>query len=76
MNKENIDIAYDIRRLFLRLVDEDLQEKVLEEARELYPEFPGRLTTTFWALGREICRPTDPTCLVCPLYGCCRKNEN
>lgn len=78
LDKENIDIAYDIhiRRLFLRLglVDNDVQEEVLAEARKLYPEFPGRLTTAFWTLGREVCRPTDPSCLICPLYQCCDKD--
>lgn len=77
-DKENIDIAYDIhiRRLFLRigLVDEDIQEKILESARRLYPEFPGRLTTAFWTLGREMCRPTEPACLICPLNTVCEKN--
>ena len=74
-DKENIDIAYDIhiRRLFTRLslVDEDTQENVLEAAKKLYPEFPGKLTTAFWTLGREFCRPTDPSCLICPLYEDC-----
>ncbi len=78
LDKENIDIAYDIhiRRLFLRigLVDEDSQEQILNEARKLHPEFPGRLTTAFWTLGRELCRPTDPACLICPLYEYCDKN--
>ena len=78
IDKKNIDIAYDIhiRRLFLRLglVDEDVQEKILEEARKIYPEFPGRLTTAFWTIGREFCRPTEPTCLICPLYECCDKD--
>lgn len=77
-DKENIDIAYDIhiRRVFLRLglVDNDVQEEILAVARKLYPEFPGRLTTAFWTLGREMCRPTEPSCLICPLYQCCDKN--
>lgn len=78
IDKENIDIAYDIhiRRLFLRLglVDEDIQEKVLEAAKKLYPDFPGKLTTAFWTLGREVCRPTDPACLICPLFEVCDKD--
>lgn len=78
LDKKNIDIAYDIhiRRVFLRLglVDEDVQEKILEKARKIYPEFPGRLTTAFWTIGREFCRPTEPACLICPLYECCDKN--
>ncbi len=78
LDKENIDISYDvhIRRLFLRLgiINNDTQEEVLAEAKKLYPEFPGRLTTAFWTLGREVCRPTDPSCLICPLYQCCNKD--
>lgn len=78
LDKENIDIAYDIhiRRLFLRLglVDKDEQDLILKEAKLLYPEFPGRLTTAFWTLGREVCRPTDPACLVCPLYEYCDRD--
>lgn len=78
IDKENIDIAYDvhIRRLFLRLglVDKDEQDLILEEAKKLYPEFPGRLTTAFWTLGREVCRPTDPSCLICPLYEYCDRD--
>lgn len=77
-DKKNIDIAYDIhiRRLFLRLnlVDEDKSEKIIEKARELYPEFPGKLTTAFWTLGRKICHLNEPLCLICPLYECCDKN--
>lgn len=78
LDKENIDIAYDIhiRKLFLRLglVDEDMQEIILEKARKLYPKFPGRLTTAFWTIGREMCHSTEPTCLICPLYQYCDKN--
>lgn len=78
IDKQNIDIAYDIhiRRLFLRigLVDEDNQAKILASARQIYPEFPGRLTTAFWTIGREICRPTEPSCLICPVYNVCDKN--
>ena len=78
LDMENIDIAYDIhiRRLFLRLglVNDDVQDEILAEARKLYPEFPGRLTTAFWTLGREVCHPSEPACLICPLYNCCDKN--
>lgn len=78
IDKENIDIAYDIhiRRLFIRigLVNEDSQEEILSEARKMYPSFPGKLTTAFWTLGREICNFSNPSCLVCPLYQYCDKN--
>ncbi len=77
IDKENVDIAYDIhiRRLFLRLglVDNDIQEEVLESAKRMNPKFPGELTTGFWHIGREICRPTNPSCLICPLFSECNR---
>lgn len=80
LDKENIDIAYDvhIRRLFYRigLVNVDTQEKILESARFINPSFPGRLTTAFWQIGRDICRPTNPDCLKCPLYKECDKKRD
>lgn len=78
LDKYNIDIAYDIhiRRLFLRLglVENDVQEEILQSAKRLYPEFPGRLTTAFWSIGREICHATEPSCLICPLFSECDRN--
>lgn len=78
LDKQNIDIAYDIhiRRLFTRLelVNEDTQDKVLAAAKRLYTDFPGKLTTAFWVLGRDICRPTNPLCDKCPLFDVCKKN--
>jgi len=58
----------------LGLVTEDKQDNVVNAAKKLYPEFPGRLTTAFWTIGREICRPTEPSCLICPLYCSCKKD--
>ena len=76
-DKENIDIAYDIhiRRIFLRMgvVDRDVQDDILLSARRMNPEFPGKLTTSFWALGRDICRPSAPNCEKCPLDKICKK---
>ena len=78
LDRQNIDIAYDIhiRRLFLRLglVENDVQEEILQSAKRLYPEFPGRLTTAFWNIGREFCHATDPSCLICPLFSECDRN--
>lgn len=77
-DKQNIDIAYDvhIRRTFLRigLVDNDIQDEIIESARKIYSEYPGKLTTAFWTIGRDYCRPTDPACLLCPLCKLCDKN--
>ena len=77
-DKQNVDIAYDvhIRRTFLRigLAQNDIQDEILESARKIYPEYPGKLTTAFWTIGRDYCRPTDPVCLICPLSQLCEKN--
>lgn len=38
--------------------EKDTLKDVTEAARRLNPKFPGYLTSPFWALGRNICRPT------------------
>jgi len=77
-DKENINIAYDvhIRRICLRtgFVKQDTLEDVTAAGKTLYAKFPGRLTSTFWAIGRDICRPTNPRCTECPIESCCEKN--
>lgn len=79
-DKNNIDIAYDvhIRRIFLRmgLVDKDTQDNVVNEAKKINPEFPGELTTSFWAIGREYCFANNPDCINCPLKDCCEEYNN
>lgn len=45
----------------------------MEAARKIYPPFPGRLTSSFWAIGRDICRPTEPMCDRCPINMFCEK---
>lgn len=76
-DKENIDIAYDvhIRRIFLRagFCEKDTLKDVTEAARRLNPKFPGYLTSPFWALGRNICRPTEPLCGQCPIRPFCAR---
>ncbi|NFH17691.1 endonuclease III [Clostridium botulinum] len=72
-----IDIAYDIhvRRVFLRigLVKSDTLEQVTEVAKLIYPDFPGKLTTPIWVIGREYCRPTNPLCDNCPISNLCER---
>ena len=74
-DKENINIAYDIhiRRICLRtgFCTQDTIDDVIEAGKRLLPEFPGRLTSSFWAIGRDICRPTNPLCMECPLNDVC-----
>lgn len=73
----NVDIVYDIhiRRIFLRagFCKEDTLKDVIDGARKLYPEFPGYLTSAFWAMGREICRPSNSHCDECPITKFCDK---
>ncbi len=77
-DKENINIAYDIhiRRICLRagFCSQDTIEDVTMAGKRLLPEFPGRLTSSFWAIGRDICRPSNPLCCECPLDDICEHN--
>lgn len=78
IDKENINIAYDIhiRRICLRagFCSQDTIEDVIMAGKHLMPEFPGRLTSSFWAIGRDICRPSNPLCSECPLDDICDHN--
>lgn len=77
-DKENVDIIYDIhiRRIFLRagFCTKDSLKDVIDAAKRLNPEFPGYLTSSFWAIGREICRPSEPRCDKCPINAFCEKH--
>lgn len=75
--KQNIDIIYDIhiRRIFLRagFCNKDTQKDAVEAARRINPDFPGYLTSALWAIGREICCPTNPLCNECPISLYCER---
>lgn len=77
-DKENINLIYDIhiRRICLRagFCANDTIEDITNVGRYIYPEFPGRLTSSMWAIGRNICRPTNPICDLCPLNNVCDYN--
>lgn len=74
-NKESINLAYDIhiRRICIRtgLADADTLEQITKVGKDIFPEFPGRLTSPLWAIGRDICRPSEPNCQQCPLDSLC-----
>ena len=78
-DKENIDIIYElhIRKIFLRagFCEHDSYEAITQAARKINPEFPGYLTSAFWAIGREICHPNDPECGICPINNFCKYYE-
>lgn len=71
------DIAYDVhvRRVFLRtgLAATDDVGEMVESARSLSPERPGRLDFPAWDIGRRWCRPGAPLCDPCALCGVCPK---
>ena len=48
-------------------VDKDIQFL----ARCIFPEFPARIDTLFWNVGREWCEENDPECNECPLREIC-----
>ncbi|MDL2272977.1 hypothetical protein LJC34_00235 [Oscillospiraceae bacterium OttesenSCG-928-G22] len=79
-DKHNINLAYDvhIRRICLRtgFAKKDSIDEVTRVGQSIFPDFPGRLTSSFWAIGRDICRPTSPDCLKCPIDAdCAHKTE-
>lgn len=68
-------VAYDVhvRRVFLRtgMVDIDTLEAVAEAARSACPDSPGVLDLATWLVGRESCRPVEPSCDRCRIGHAC-----
>jgi len=74
-----IDISPDvhIKRVFRRLgfiPDEASIDEVIYCARELNPGYPGIFDLSCWEIGRNWCRPNNPTCSECYLDKLCPKN--
>lgn len=73
--RERGQVAYDVhvRRVFLRagLVDCDSIDAIEAAAARACPEAPGTLDLAAWLVGRESCRPKDPTCGTCRLGSVC-----
>ena len=71
----SIDISPDVhvRRVFwrLELVKDKSNEQVMYRARELKPQFPGRLDLPAWQIGRKWCRPNTPLCSECFMKEVC-----
>lgn len=74
---EGSDVAYDIhlRRVFLRtgLAERDDLDHMLDTARRLNPERPGRLDFVAWRIGRTWCHAGTPDCDSCLLSDVCPK---
>ncbi|MBI2852438.1 MAG: iron-sulfur cluster loop [Chloroflexi bacterium] len=75
-----VDISPDIhiKRVFTRLglVREDASnDEIIYCAREWNPTYPGIVDLSTWEVGREWCRPHNPTCEACFLTDFCPKIE-
>ena len=72
-----IDVSYDVhvRRVFLRLglAESDTMPAILQAARELSPDYPGKLDLGAWYVGRTWCRPSRPDCEACRMSDVCPK---
>lgn len=73
-----IDVSPDVqvRRILFRLgliSDESDTTMTVYKAKEINPTFPGIIDLACWIWGRELCNPTNPFCIQCPLNDVCRK---
>lgn len=73
-----IDVSPDVqvRRILFRLgliSDESDTTMTVYKAKEINPTFPGIIDLACWIWGRELCNPTNPLCIQCPLNDVCRK---
>ncbi len=73
-----IDISPDVQveRVFIRLglIDENAtNDELIYCARELNPEYPGIFDLSAWDIGRNWCRPKNPSCEECYLKSYCPK---
>jgi hypothetical protein len=77
-DKRYIDISPDVqvKRVFKRLgfiEDENNIDALIYTARELNPDYPGIFDFSVWDLGRDLCRPREPSCNECFLNTLCPK---
>jgi len=75
-DKVDIDISADVQvvRVFTRLGlvrEGGSNEEVIYRARELNRPYPGVFDLATWEIGRQWCRPNEPTCLKCYLKDLC-----
>jgi len=72
---QKIDVKPDthVARVFYRtgLATVRSGKACVEAARQLHPEFPGRLDWPTWEIGRTWCHEHDPDCVTCPLCRVC-----
>ena len=78
---DKIDIAVDrhVERVFTRtglvMPSDNIKKMVIAKARELCPDYPGKLDLPIFNLGRNCCTRQNPECDCCPLAERCQKNN-
>lgn len=75
-DKFSIDVSPDvhIQRVFKRLglVGQRASlEEIVYTAREMNPRYPGIFDLSVWEIGRNWCRPHNPTCELCYMNEVC-----
>lgn len=80
-DKTGIDISPDVhvKRVFIRLgliSKNSSNEELIYRARELNPSYPGIFDPSAWEIGRDWCRPQNPSCSQCYLSESCPRIMN
>lgn len=81
LDMDKIDIAVDrhVERVFTRtglvMPSNNTKTMVIAKARELCPDYPGKLDLPIFNLGRNCCTRQNPKCDCCPLAERCPKNN-
>jgi len=73
-----IDVSPDVqvKRVFIRLgfiTHNPSNDELIYTARELNIDYPGIFDLSAWEIGRNWCRPSNPTCQDCYLEHLCPK---
>ena len=73
----SVDISPDVHimrvmhRLGILRDDKKDRSLAIYHAREINPNYPGILDGYFWSIGKNYCRPTNSSCIECPLNKVC-----
>ena len=78
----SVDISPDVHimRVMNRLgllPDDKKDDRTLAiyRAREVNPQYPGILDGLFWSVGKNYCRPSNPSCQDCSLHNVCKHDR-
>lgn len=58
-----------------RSQESDEADLAIEVTRQMNPEYPARLDTPLWIIGRNWCHAAAPVCGQCPVDQLCRKED-